>query len=52
MAATGQSLYARALAGVPASGDVDRNGIAYLPHTQAVDGTWRVASRSKPLHVL
>jgi hypothetical protein len=47
--ATGQSLYALALAGVPASGDVYRNGIAYLLRTQAADGTWHVAARSKPL---
>ena len=47
--ATGQSLYALALAGVPASGDLYRNGIAYLLRTQAADGTWHVAARSKPL---
>ena len=47
--ATGQALYALALAGTPASGAVYRNGVDYLLRTQATDGTWHVAARSKPV---
>ena len=47
--ATGQSLYALALAGMPVANPVYRNGVDYLLRTQATDGTWHVAARSKPL---
>lgn len=47
--ATGQALYALALAGVSPSSPLYRSGIDYLLQTQAADGTWRVKARSKPV---
>lgn len=47
--ATGQSLYALAMAGMPANAAAYRNGVNYLLRTQAPDGTWHVAARSKPV---
>ena len=44
--ATGQSLYALAKAGVPATDPAYQRGVAYLLATQADNGSWRVASRA------
>jgi len=44
--ATGQSLYALAKAGMAANDPVYAKGVAFLLATQAVNGSWRVASRS------
>lgn len=47
--ATGQALYALALAGVPASDPAYQRGVDFLLRTQAADGTWHVKARSKPV---
>ncbi len=47
--ATGQSLYALALAGTPPASESFSKGVDFLLRTQAPDGTWRVKARSKPL---
>jgi len=44
--ATGQSLYALAKAGMPASDPAYAKGVAFLLKTQAANGSWRVPSRS------
>jgi hypothetical protein len=46
--ATGQSLYALAVAQVPDTNSAWKRGIEYLLKTQQADGTWRVKSRSFP----
>lgn len=50
--ATGQSLYALYLAGVPASHPAYRRGVDYLLKTQRKDGSWYVTSRSHPVQPL
>lgn len=47
--ATGQALYALALAGAPGSDAAYRRGVDFLIRTQAKDGTWHVKARSKPV---
>jgi hypothetical protein len=46
--ATGLSLYALHVAGVPATDEAYRRGVAYLLGTQYQDGTWLVRSHSFP----
>ena len=47
--ATGSALYALNTAGnVPVDAPAYRRGLAFLIATQRDDGTWHVASRSKP----
>jgi ankyrin repeat protein len=47
--ATGQSLYALHIAGVAATDDVYRNGVAFLLGTQYPDGAWLVKTHSFPV---
>jgi N-acyl-D-amino-acid deacylase len=47
--ATGLSLYALHVAGVPAADEAYRKGIAFLLGTQYQDGTWLVRTHSFPL---
>jgi ankyrin repeat protein len=47
--ATGQSLYALHIAGVAATDDVYRKGVAFLLGTQYPDGTWLVKTHSFPV---
>lgn len=46
--ATGQTLYALALAGFKAEDPVIKRGIDFLVATQAADGSWPMISRSTP----
>ncbi len=46
--ATGISLYALHLAGVPVTGDAYLNGVRYLMRNQYQDGSWLVRTRSYP----
>lgn len=50
--ATGETLYALHLAGVPANDAAYRRGVAYLLGTQRKDGSWYVTSRSHPVQPL
>jgi ankyrin repeat protein len=47
--ATGLSLYALHVAGVPATDMTYRNGVAFLLRTQYPDGTWLVRTHSFPV---
>jgi hypothetical protein len=47
--ATGLSLYAMHVAGVPATDEAYRKGVAFLLGTQYQDGTWLVRTHSFPL---
>jgi hypothetical protein len=47
--ATGMSLYALHVAGVPATDDAYRKGVAFLLSTQYPDGTWLVRTHSFPV---
>jgi ankyrin repeat protein len=47
--ATGQSLYALHVAGVPSSDSTYRNGVTFLLDTQYPDGTWLVRTHAFPL---
>jgi ankyrin repeat protein len=47
--ATGQSLYALHIAGVAATDDVFRKGVAFLLGTQYPDGAWLVKTHSFPV---
>ncbi len=47
--ATGESLYALYVAGVPATHPAYRRGVAYLLAQQRPDGSWPVLSRSHPV---
>jgi len=47
--ATGESLYALHIAGVAATDDVYRKGVAFLLGTQYPDGTWLVKTHSFPV---
>jgi N-acyl-D-amino-acid deacylase len=47
--ATGLSLYALHVAGVPAADEAYRKGVAFLLGTQYQDGTWLVKTHSFPL---
>jgi len=47
--ATGLSLYALHVAGVPAADEAYRRGVAFLLGTQYQDGTWLVKTHSFPL---
>ncbi len=47
--ATGQSLYALHLAGMPVEDAAYRNGVAYLLGTQYPDGAWLVKTHAFPL---
>jgi len=47
--ATGLSLYALHLAGVPASDEAYRRGVAFLLGSQYQDGTWLVKTHSFPV---
>jgi ankyrin repeat protein len=47
--ATGQSLYAMHLAGVPVEDAAYRNGVAFLLRTQYPDGAWLVKTHAFPL---
>jgi ankyrin repeat protein len=47
--ATGLSLYALHVAGVPATDEAYRKGVAFLLGTQYQDGTWLVRTHSFPL---
>ena len=47
--ATGLSLYALHVAGVPATDEAYRRGVAFLLGTQYQDGTWLVKTHSFPL---
>jgi ankyrin repeat protein len=47
--ATGLSLYALHVAGVPATDDAYRKGVAFLLSTQYPDGTWLVKTHSFPV---
>jgi ankyrin repeat protein len=47
--ATGQSLYALHVAGVPPTAEVYRKGVAFLLGTQYPDGTWLVKTHSFPV---
>jgi hypothetical protein len=44
--ATGQSLYALRVSGVPLPSEAYRNGVTFLLRTQLADGTWFVRSRA------
>jgi hypothetical protein len=50
--ATGESLYALHLAGVPVSSAAYQRGIDFLLKTQRRDGSWYVTSRSHPVQPL
>ena len=50
--ATGQSLYALHLAGVPATHTAYQKGVKYLLQSQRKDGSWHVTSRSHPVQPL
>lgn len=50
--ATGQTLYALHLAGIPSTHPAYRKGVDYLLKTQRKDGTWYVTSRSHPVQPL
>ena len=50
--ATGQSLYALHLAGVPASNAAYQRGVSFLLKTQRPNGSWYVTSRSHPVQPL
>ena len=50
--ATGQSLYALHLAGIPASEAAYQRGVSFLLKTQRPNGSWYVASRSHPVQPL
>lgn len=50
--ATGQTLYALHLAGIPATHPAYRKGVEYLLKTQRKDGSWYVTSRSHPVQPL
>lgn len=50
--ATGQSLFALHLAGVPATHAAYRRGVDFLLKTQRKDGSWYVTSRSHPVQPL
>ena len=47
--ATGLSLYALHVAGVPVTGEVYRKGVAFLLGTQYQDGAWLVRTHSFPV---
>ena len=47
--ATGLSLYALHVAGVPPADEVYRKGVAFLLGTQYQDGAWLVKTRSFPV---
>jgi hypothetical protein len=47
--ATGMSLYALYVGGVPVTASSYQTGLRYLLNTQAPDGTWHVATRSLPV---
>ena len=47
--ATGLSLYALHVAGVPATDETYRKGVAFLLSTQYQDGTWLVRTHSFPV---
>ena len=47
--ATGLSLYALHVAGVPAADEAYRRGVAFLLGTQYQDGAWLVKTHSFPL---
>jgi N-acyl-D-amino-acid deacylase len=47
--ATGQTLYVLAETGLPPGEAAVREGIAFLLETQQEDGSWHVATRSKPI---
>ena len=47
--ATGLSLYALSVAGVPANDEAYRKGVAFLLGTQYQDGTWLVKTHSFPV---
>ena len=47
--ATGQTLYALHIAGVPATDDVYRKGVAFLLGSQYPDGAWLVKTHSFPV---
>jgi N-acyl-D-amino-acid deacylase len=49
--ATGSVLLALRLAGVSATDDVYRRGVAFLLKTQRPDGAWIVETRSKPIQI-
>jgi N-acyl-D-amino-acid deacylase len=49
--ATGSALLALRLAGMPATDDVYRRGVAFLLKTQRADGAWIVETRSKPIQI-
>ena len=49
--ATGLSLYALHVAGVPASDPAYRKGVAYLLGSQYQDGAWLVKTHSFPVQV-
>ena len=44
--ATGEALYALAMAKMPVTDPVYQKGVKYLLRTQAPDGSWHVRSRS------
>jgi hypothetical protein len=46
--ATGLTLYALHIGGVPTSHEAYRRGVEYLLQTQEADGSWHVATRSFP----
>jgi hypothetical protein len=50
--ATGQSLYALHLSGVPASDAAYQRGVSFLLKTQRPNGSWYVTSRSHPVQPL
>ena len=50
--ATGQTLYALHLAGLPATNPAYRRGIEFLLKSQRKDGSWYVTSRSHPVQPL
>jgi hypothetical protein len=50
--ATGESLYALHLAGIPASHPAYQRGIDFLLKTQRPNGSWYVTSRSHPIQPL
>ncbi len=47
--ATGLSLFAMSVAGVPSTDDAYKKGVAFLLGTQYQDGTWLVKTHSFPM---